>query len=87
MLKSGMAEGKIRYSEDTTRTLTELSYISKKTADMIGSVGYRAVNMFDGISVDMETLAGAVRQFLSWKIGGRPPALEKTPPDQVIRYR
>ena len=87
MLKSGMTEGKIRYSEDTTRTLTELSYISKKTADMIGSAGYRAVNMFDGISVDMETLAGAVRRFLSWKIGGRPPALEKTPPDPVIRYR
>jgi len=87
MMRSGLVERKIRYSDDTTRTLTELSYISKKTVDLVGRAGYRAVNMFDGVSVDMETLAGAVQRFLSWKTGRRPPALERLPPDRTIRYR
>ena len=87
MLKSGLVEKKIRYSDDTTRTLTELGYISRKTVDLLGSNGFRAVNMSDGISVDMKTLAGAIQRFLSWKTGSRPVVLEKLRPDASIRYR
>jgi len=87
MLKSGLAEKKIRYSDDTTRTLTELSYISKKTVDLIGNTGFYAVNMSDGISVDMKTLAEAVRLFLAWKTGANQIVLEKCSPDKSIRYR
>ena len=88
MLKSGIAEGKIRYSEDTTRTLTSLSYISRKTVDLLGKTGFRAVNMFNGISTDMKTLAIAVKKFLTWKYGGKFKAdLEALPPDASIRYR
>ena len=88
MLKSGMAEGKIRYSEDTTRTLTSLSYISGKTADLLGKRGFRAVNMFNGISTDMKTLAIAVKKFLTWKYDGKFKVdLKALPPDASIRYR
>lgn len=88
MLKSGIAEGKIRYSEDTTRTLTSLSYISRKTVGLLGKKGFRAVNMFNGISTDMKTLAIAVKKFLTWKYGGKFKAdLEALPPDASIRYR
>lgn len=88
MLKSGIAEGKIRYSEDTTRTLTSLSYISGKTVDLLDKPGFRAVNMFNGISTDMKTLAIAVKKFLAWKYGGKIKVdLEALPPDASIRYR
>ena len=57
MLRSGISGEKIRYSEDTTRTLTSLSYISEKTVGLMGRTGFRAVNMSGGFSVDMKTLA------------------------------
>ena len=88
MLRSGIFDRKIRYSEDTTRTLTSLSYISEKTVDLIGRDGFRAVNMFNGVSTDMKTLALAVSKFLAWKFGREFMAeVEALPPDTSIRYR
>ena len=87
MVKSCVEEGVIRYSDDTTRTLTELSYISGKTASMMDGAGFRSVNMSDGFSTDMETLALAVGRFMSWKFGFPAPGIEKLPPDRSIRYR
>lgn len=87
MVKSCANEGVIRYSEDTTRTLTRLSYISRETADMIDGHGFSAVNMSDGFSTDMETLAIAVGRFMQWKFNLPSPKLEKLPPDRSIRYR
>ena len=86
MLKSGIKARRIKYAEDTTRTLTELSYISSATVNLMDRTGYRAINMSNGFSVDMRTLAAAVAKFLSWKFGIRPIEFIPCPPDKSIRY-
>lgn len=87
MLKSAFGTGAIEYSDDTTRTLTSLSYISEAVADMLDRDGFRAVNMSNGVSTDMATLAAAVAKILSEDYGMVPARLLKAAPDASIRYR
>ena len=82
-----MKDGIIRYSEDTTRTLTSLSYISKATVGLMAATGYSEANMSDGISTYMKTLAEAVRIYAAKAGIARGVKLESLPFDRSIRYR
>lgn len=87
MLKSAFRTGTIEYSDDTTRTLTSLSYISEAVVDILDRDGFRAINMSNGVSTDMATLATAVSRILSKDYGIAPLRLLKAAPDMSIRYR
>jgi len=67
MIKSALSEGLIRYRDDTTRTFTELSYISRATVDLMDTVGFQVFDMSNGFSTDLRTLAAAVAKFLKRK--------------------
>ena len=88
MIKSAVCEKTIRYAADTTRTITSLSYISEKTCELLNRPdGFYAVNMSDGISTSMFTLARAIARMLDKNYGYAGITLEQLSPDKSIRYR
>lgn len=87
MMKSCLEDGIIRYSEDTTRTLTALSYISNETVGLMDRIGYCEIDMSDGVSMYMKTLAEAIKMYMERKFGITGIFLQPLPPDRSIRYR
>jgi nucleoside-diphosphate-sugar epimerase len=88
MIKSGLKDKVIKYSDDTTRTFTSLSYISENTIKLLDRTGFRTINMCNGFSTNMETIAKAISMFLIWKFKiSNKIKLEKLLPDKSIRYR
>jgi nucleoside-diphosphate-sugar epimerase len=88
MIKSALKDKVIKYADDTTRTFTSLSYISNSTVKLLDRIGFKTINMSDGFSTNMETMAKAINLFLVWKFKLQNSIkLEKLLPDKSIRYR
>lgn len=88
MIRSGLKDKVIKYADDTTRTFTSLSYISNSTVKLLDRTGFKTINMSDGFSTNMETIAKAIRMFLIWKFNiSNKIILKKLLPDKSIRYR
>lgn len=88
MIKSALKNKVIKYADDTTRTFTSLSYISNSTVKLLDRIGFKTINMSDGFSTNMETIAKAIRMFLIWKFNiSNKIILKKLLPDKSIRYR
>ena len=68
MVKSAACSGIVKYSRDTTRTITDIDIASKQSADVILGSGNTKKNIADSrCSLTMEVLAEAVSRFFGGK--------------------